>query len=491
MANNKKADGKTLEAWCEQSHKYLRAGDYLKALEAAEKALTIDPQSPLALTRRGNAKAGMEDYDAAIADHTVAIDIDPEFEIAYNSRGVAKHKQGDDEGAVIDYDEAIRLNPDFYKPYYNRGIVKSEQGDNEEAITDYTKAIRLKPDHADAYNNRGVVKSEQGDNEEAIADYTKAIRLKPNHAEAYYNRGGTKSEQGDDEGAIADYTEAIRLKPDHAKASYNRGNKKFIQGDYEGAIADYERFLELVGDSEHLLQRAYAEKKIKELSDQNKRKEKPNTGAVEPKEKPPEELKLATEMRAVIVVDIVGSTKMLAEKGVDHFLEHVLYKLLAKSKFVAGDGVKVIKHTGDGLMMVAKTVDAALNASIELVEFAEGEKFDIRVGIDYGKVKVDRNNQLGEGTEDVFGEPVIAAVRLEGITVENGNLINPDKKDQDIDDLDSAITEGRNRILMTYPTREQANPDLRNNCCYVGHYNLKGLKHRRPIYAVNWKEIQK
>lgn len=423
MANNKKADGKILEAWCDESHEYYLAGDYVKALEAAEKALTIDPQSPLALTRRGNAKDGMEDYEAAIDDHTAAIDIDPAFEIAYVNRGIAKHKKGNYEGAFADYNEAIRLKPDFAGAYNNLGVAKSKQGDYEGAITDYNKAIRLQTDYANAH--------------------------------------------------------------------YNRGNAKQNQGDNEGAVTDYESFLKLAGDSEFLLQKAYAEKKIKELSDQKKRKKKSDTRAGEPKEKPPEELKLATEMLAVIVVDIVGSTKMLAEKGVEHFLEHVLYKLLAKSKFVAGDGVKIIKHTGDGLMMVADTVDAALNASIELVEYADGEKFDIRVGIDYGKVKVDKNNQLGEGVEDVFGEPVIAAVRLEGITVENGNLNKPEKEKENIDDLDSSIVDGRNRILITYPTREQANPDFRKSCCYVGHYNLKGLKHRRPIYAVNWKEIQK
>ena len=423
MSNNKKVDGKTLEAWCDESHENFLAGDYVKALEAAEKALTIDSQSPLALTRRGNAKGGMGVEDEAIEDHTAAIEIDPAFEIAYNNRGGTKSKQGDYEGAIADYNEAIRLKPDYVMAYNNRGVMKGLQGDYE--------------------------------------------------------------------GSIADYNEAIRLKPDYAMAYYNWGNVKYKQDDDEGAIADYERFLELAGDSESLLQRAYVEKKIKELSGQNKKKEKSDTGAAELKEEPPEELKLAQEKLAVIVVDIVGSTKMLAENGVDHFLEHVLYKLLAKSKFVAGDGVRVIKHTGDGLMMVADTVDAALNASIELVEFAEGEKFDIRIGIDYGDVKVDKNNQLGEGTEDVFGEPVIAAVRVEGIVVENGNLINPDKKDQDIDDLDSAITEGRNRILITCPAKEEARVDFRNNCCYVGHYNLKGLRGRRPIYAVNWKEIQK
>jgi tetratricopeptide (TPR) repeat protein len=293
--------------YCHRGDFYAEMGDYGRAIADYTEAIHVDPDDVYGYCRRGDAYLEMGDYEQAIADYTEVIRLNPEYTTmcedgsfakriyyctavirlnpndadAYARRGDAYAGLSNYEQAIADYMEAIRLNPEYATmcedgnfarrihyctavirlnpndadAYAKRGDVYARIGNYEQAIADYIEAIRLDPEYAtmcgdssariayctavirlspndaDAYAKRGKAYVDLGAYEQAIADYTEVIRLDPEHAEEYKDAGGWK--------AIAYYTESIRLNPNDSTAYVGLGDTYHEWGNYEQAIADY------------------------------------------------------------------------------------------------------------------------------------------------------------------------------------------------------------------------------------------------------------
>ena len=222
----------------------------LLALSGSVKSLFQGNHSISAETyfARGNTKAALGQYVAAISDYDKAIQFKPDDADAYYNRGVVKHKLGQHSAAISDYDKAIQLKPGFAEAYINRGNTKANLGQYYAAISDFDKAIQLEPDAADAYYNRGLAKDYLGQHIVAINDFNKVIQLEPDHTDAYYNRGVVKADLGQYYAAISDYDKVIQLEPDIAGAYFNRGNAKMSLGQHFAAISDYNKAIQLKPD---------------------------------------------------------------------------------------------------------------------------------------------------------------------------------------------------------------------------------------------------
>ena len=197
---------------------------------------------------RGNTKASLGQYLAAISDYDNAIQLKPDAVNAYYNRGVAKAKLDQHIAAIDDFDKVMQLKPDLAEVYFNRGLAKINLKQYIAAISDFDKTIQLKPDDAEAYNDRGVAKHKLGQHSAAISDYNKAIQLKPNDASIYYNRGAVKQNLGQFTAAIQDFDKAIQLKPDDADAYNDRGNTKHHLGQFTAAIQDFDKAIQLKPD---------------------------------------------------------------------------------------------------------------------------------------------------------------------------------------------------------------------------------------------------
>ena len=98
---------------------------------------------------RARAHVRLLNYAEAIADYGRAIEREPSFAAAYYNRGVTHASRGDLKAALADYDAAIGLGyAALYKPLFNRGRIYEDQGDFERAVADFKAAFSLAPDEA-------------------------------------------------------------------------------------------------------------------------------------------------------------------------------------------------------------------------------------------------------------------------------------------------------------------------------------------------------
>ncbi len=257
---------------------FYETGDCPQAIEAYDRALSVDPRCVDAYCGRGNARRYLGDYTGSWADFNTAIDLDPNRGVAYIGRalsarfgqksdamagadfergkaliarpqtaleyvmlGTAKAQLGDSDGAIADYTTAIDLNPRLVVAYNNRGNLRQYLGKMDEAVADFSTVLEIDARSPIAYNNRAIVYTHLAKYPEAIADYTQALVLQPNFTSVYNNRANAYCHMGEYTAAVADYSKSIEFDPDFAVAYSNRGNIHRILGNLDVALTDYDR----------------------------------------------------------------------------------------------------------------------------------------------------------------------------------------------------------------------------------------------------------
>lgn len=275
--NNRAEIAKHLHTLVERGDRFYETGDCQHAIEAYDRALSVDPQSIEALCGRGNSRRYIGDYQGSWSDFNTAIDLDPQRGIAYIGRalssrfgqqleasatadfergkellshpqtpleyvmlGTAKAQLGDSEGAIGDYTTGISLNPRLVVAYNNRGNLRQYLGDMDGAVADFSTVLAIDSRSSIAYNNRAIVYTHLAKYDEAIVDYSRALALQPNFTSVYNNRANAYCQMGNYAAAIADYSKSIEFDPSFAVAYSNRGNIQRIQGNLTAALTDYD-----------------------------------------------------------------------------------------------------------------------------------------------------------------------------------------------------------------------------------------------------------
>ena len=119
------------------------AADYFKDVYYNPEAYE-DSASVLAIVGKAHRETGK--YDLAIADFDRAIELDPESPLHYRDRGIALYLNGDYDLAIADFDTAISILPDDAYLYLFRALAYHMKSEYRHAVSDYDLAIAVNPD---------------------------------------------------------------------------------------------------------------------------------------------------------------------------------------------------------------------------------------------------------------------------------------------------------------------------------------------------------
>ena len=190
---------------------YDKMGQFGKAIEDYNHAITISPAYIYAYYNRAVALGRNGQFEKAIKDFSRSIELDPSYFMAYNGRGMLYEKEEQPDRAIKDYNKAIELNPFSPDAYFNLGVLYGKSGLYDKAMTHFNEAIAINPDNAVFYCNRAAIYSFIGQHDNALKDLNKAIEIDRNIATAYYNRALIYLKAGMAERAIADLQTACNL----------------------------------------------------------------------------------------------------------------------------------------------------------------------------------------------------------------------------------------------------------------------------------------
>lgn len=123
----------------------------------------------------------------------------------------------------------------------------------------------------------------------------------------------------------------------------------------------------------------------------------------------------------VVFVDLEGFTNYTAEHGDDAALELLAEQQRVAAGVVRRNGGRIVKHLGDGLMLVFPSAASAVRAAVELVESSPGP-LRLRAGMHSGQVIVT--------SDDLVGIVVNVAARVTALAKGGEVLVTAETIDQ-------------------------------------------------------------
>ena len=135
-------------------------------------------------------------------------------------------------------------------------------------------------------------------------------------------------------------------------------------------------------------------------------------------------------LAAILAADVVGSCRLI---GIDEEGTLAQLKALRKARFdpkIAEHHGRIVKNTGDGALVEFASVVDAVRCADEIqrslaeqnTDVLQDKRIEFRIGIHVGDIII--------ADDDIFGDGVNIAVRLEGISEPGGISISDDARRQ-------------------------------------------------------------
>jgi tetratricopeptide (TPR) repeat protein len=177
-------------------------------------------QSPDDWNELGNELLDQGKYDEALEAYDKAISLDSNYKWAWYNKALALRNLEKYEDALIALNQALRLDPNYKGAYFEKGFALGELGRFEESIKAYQKGLQLYPNDKHALLSTGWALNNLGRYEEAISYFDKALKIDPNYALAKDNKEYALEQLSKKQADQAEYDSWIQQGREHL----NNGN---------------------------------------------------------------------------------------------------------------------------------------------------------------------------------------------------------------------------------------------------------------------------
>lgn len=219
-----------------------------KSLEAAQRAVSVAPDDPDALTARARALNWNEQNDDAAIDAFDALEIDPDHVRTLAVLGEIYTDVGNPEIAEQYINQALALDPQDVLALRNRAYFLEQRGVYSDSVTAYEAAITAAPQRFDLYIEYGrLLRVGLGDFTKAVEVYRQAVNVyeAPITLDAL---GDGLYNKGDHLQAVRELRKAVEMDPNYGPAQVHLGMALYARRNYEDAATALEKGLTLIGD---------------------------------------------------------------------------------------------------------------------------------------------------------------------------------------------------------------------------------------------------
>lgn len=240
-------DGKYAEAYYKLGWIYNDKELYTTAIEKLKKAISLNPDHANAYQELGYAYKKKGDYYEALANINKAIIIKPGYALAYKQLGDVYVKLDRKSEAITAYENAYTYDNKNSSACYELGYLYNGKEEYEKALLWLNRALAIKPE-VSTYNEVGFAYYKLKKNDEAIAAYKNALQINPKNGTAYkgigdvYRRNFSPAKTTE---AKENYLKAIENNPKSAGSHFGLGWCYNELGTYSLSIPSLKRAIEL------------------------------------------------------------------------------------------------------------------------------------------------------------------------------------------------------------------------------------------------------
>lgn len=184
---------------------FLQHGEIDKALNDADKAVSINSKSAEIYIGRAVVRLQKGDLEGSLADYEKSIILNPKIASAYLGRAYFRYQKSDFDGALADYNKGIELNPNYANFYVSRGVVLGLKGDFTVAVASIKKGALL--------NSKSISEERRGNFNSPFIDLNQFLTKSPDNPRAYVMRGVIYKLLGKDKEADNDFNKATAIEP--------------------------------------------------------------------------------------------------------------------------------------------------------------------------------------------------------------------------------------------------------------------------------------
>ncbi|MDX1570271.1 MAG: tetratricopeptide repeat protein [Xanthomonadales bacterium] len=175
--------------------------DYEHAIRMFEQAIDLDSKYALAYAGIADARSHLYRYADATPDNAAraldasekAVTLDPDSAEAHASKGLALFIGEKYDEAEAEFERAIELNPNLFESYYYYGLACSSKGDFAKAVEMYREAMEVNPNDyqsplflAQAYSSMGRRQDEMRVRLASLNTIQRHLELNPHDTRALY-----------------------------------------------------------------------------------------------------------------------------------------------------------------------------------------------------------------------------------------------------------------------------------------------------------------
>jgi choline-sulfatase len=158
---------------------------YEQALPLLERALTVQPEMPVANMQYGIAQARLKRYSLAIPPLRKAVTAQPDSGMGHYELGLALFETGDWKGAAPEFEAAASRAPRWADAHFSLAAVYARIDRVPEAMTELDTTLGISADHYRANLLRGRILSLEGNPLAALSNLEKAAQVQPDSREAH------------------------------------------------------------------------------------------------------------------------------------------------------------------------------------------------------------------------------------------------------------------------------------------------------------------
>jgi len=139
----RRAGQENAAGWYGKGAALVAMGRPADALEALDRAVSLDPTNEIAWINKGTALSRVGRLPDALKCYNSAIKVNPTYEVAWNNKGNALARLGKHELALACYERALEIDRAYRTAWVNKGFVLAKLGRFDEAAEAADQALQL------------------------------------------------------------------------------------------------------------------------------------------------------------------------------------------------------------------------------------------------------------------------------------------------------------------------------------------------------------